>query len=258
MIKKSIKLLVESLGYKIRKKSTLFSDLEKEASSSISRIRPYTMLPEERLLTLFNQVEFCEKSGLNGDYVECGVWKGGSVGLMALANMKYGGIRRHIHLFDSFQEICEPDALVDGSRAVNEVKKRSNGGASGKLQPLPGIYDSVGGPGSLEGNKTLLEKVIGYDSQYLHYNKGWFQDTLPQVKNIEKIAILRLDGDWYASTKVCLEYLYEKVVPGGFVIIDDYGAYEGCRKAVDEYISENNINAYLNHVDMECRYWIKS
>ena len=258
MFKSCIKSLVDKLGYVVRKKSPSFCDLEKEAADAIKIVRPYTMLPHERLLSLFNQVEFCEKASIPGCYVECGVWKGGSVGLMALANMKYGHGPRHIHLFDSFQEICEPDASVDGMRAVNEVKKWSKGDVSGKMQPLKGIYDSFGGPGSLEGNKVLLEKIVGYPPDFLHYHKGWFQDTLPQATDIDKIAILRLDGDWYASTKICLEILYEKVTTAGFVIIDDYGTYDGCRKAVNEYMRDKNIKAYLNHVDMDCVYWIKS
>lgn len=257
MFKKYIKSLVDRLGYQVRKKSALFCKLEKAASDIISTVKPYTMLSQERLLSLFTQVEYCEKAGIPGCYVECGVWKGGSVGLMALTNMKYSTQPRHIHLFDSFQEICEPDALVDGERAINEVKNWSKGGVSGELKPLTGIYDSFGGPGSLEGNKVLMEEILGYDPNFLHYHKGWFQDTLPQVTNIDKIAILRLDGDWYASTKICLDCLYDKVTSGGIIIIDDYGAYEGCRKAVDEFIADNNIKAYLSYVDMDCRYWIK-
>jgi len=257
MVKEKIKFIADRLGYQVRKKSPLFCEKASEASDVINTVRPYTMLSHERLLSLFTQVEFCENAEIPGCYVECGVWKGGSVGLMAMANMKYGVQPRHLHLFDSFQEICEPDASVDGERAINEVKSRSTGGVNGELKPLSGIYDSFGGPGSLEGNKMLLEKIIGYDPSYVHYHKGWFQDTLPEVTNIDKIAILRLDSDWYASTKICLEHLYDKVVPGGFIIIDDYGTYEGCRKAVDEYIYNNNIKAYFNYVDMVCGYWIK-
>ena len=74
---------------------------------------------------------------------------------------------------------------------------------------------------------------------------------------IGPIAILRLDGDWYASTKICLEHLYDQVVSGGFVIVDDYGTYEGCRKAVDEFLAARGLHVFLSHVDPDCRYWIK-
>lgn len=262
MIKPLLKKMIGRLGYELRKmedRPRLGYDREDEAAAAIKKIRPYTMLPVERLITLYQQAAHCETAGLHGDFVECGVWKGGSVALMALANMEHGAARRNIHLFDSFTDICEPDQAVDGERAVREVKAwGKSGGVDGALTPVAGFYDSMGGAGTLAGNKELLEKVVGYDPKFLHYHVGWFQDTLPKdAPGIREIAILRLDGDWYASTKVCLEHLYDKVVAGGFVIIDDYGAYEGCRKAVDEFRRQRKINAYLHHIDGEARYWIK-
>jgi hypothetical protein len=224
----------------------------------IKLIRSKTMVAIQGLISLYEQAVFCEKQELAGDFVECGVWKGGAVGLMALVNLKHGHVRRHIHLFDSFEEICEPDETIDGKRAVNEVKMWTKaGGTKGRLIPLRGIYEHRGGPGTIQENKQLLEHTIGYDSQYLHYHKGWFQNTLPeQHREIEKIAILRIDADWYASTKICLEYLFPKVVSGGFVIIDDYGAYNGCRKAVDEYIKASGKSLFLNYVNSDIRYII--
>jgi len=179
---------------------------------------------------------------------------------MALANLYAGKTRRHIHLFDSFTDICEPDASVDGEKAVTQARKwgRNGGGDEGRLMPVEGFYDLFGGHGTLAGNKDLLERIVGYDPEFLHYHVGWFQDTMRNLTPpIEAIAILRLDGDWYASTKVCLEYLYDRVVDGGFVIIDDYGAYDGCRRAVDEFRNSRGIDAFLHHVDAETRYWTK-
>lgn len=242
--------LDEHLGY----------DYEDEATEYIQSLKNHTMLSKKRLVTLYQQAIYCEICSIPGAFVECGVWKGGAVGLMAFANLRHGMQRRNIHLFDSFQEICEPNAAVDGHRALADVKTFTGkrGLDKGRLHPLKGIYDSMGGPGSLEENKYLLEKVVKYDATYLHYHVGWFQDTLPGAsKDINDIAILRLDGDWYASTKICLEYLFEKVVPGGIVIIDDYGTYDGCKRAVDEYFLKNGIKAYLGHVDRDCRYLIK-
>jgi O-methyltransferase len=262
MIKQCIKSLLCSIGLEIRKideYAFLGYDLENEADELIRKIRPYTMLSRQRLISLYQQVFFCEQHKIPGCFIECGVWKGGAVALMALANIKNSTTPRIIHLFDIFQEICEPDASVDGERAVNEVKKWANGGSSGKLEPIQGVYDLFGGPGSLEENRELLEKNIGYNPMFLHYHKGWFQETLPRdIDGIGEIAILRLDGDWYASTKICLEYLYDKVVAGGFIIIDDYGAYEGCRKAVDEFLQGKGISVFLNHIDSEAKYWIKN
>jgi O-methyltransferase len=258
MSKKLFRSIFAAFGYEVRKKTNARLELEEGAEEAINKISSYTMLSPQRLIALYQKVAFCEVHMVSGSFVECGVWKGGSVGLMALANMKYGKKRRHIHLFDSFQEICAPDYSVDGEKAILETKKWTQGCSNGKLVPLTGIYDVMGGPGTLEGNKDLLECNIGYDSGYLHYHKGWFQDTLPNdADKIGDIAILRLDGDWYASTKVCLEYLYDKVVSGGFIIIDDYWAYDGCKKAVDEFIQSRGIKAFLIDVDLVCVYWIK-
>ena len=240
----------EKLGY----------ELEDEATACVSIIRNNTMLSKRRLVTLYQQVAYCERHEIPGAFVECGVWKGGAIGMMALAHLQTGKLHRHLHLFDVFQEICEPDASVDGEKALREVLQFTgrNGHDKGALQPLAGFYDLLGGPGSLEENRQLLEKTIGYPTELLHYHVGWFQDTLPaDHEAIGPIAILRLDGDWYASTKVCLEYLFDKVVKGGIIIVDDYGTYEGCRLAVDEFMKIKDVRAYICSVDSDCRFFVK-
>ncbi|MEO8399929.1 MAG: TylF/MycF/NovP-related O-methyltransferase [Ignavibacteriaceae bacterium] len=235
-------------------------EFEKEANEAIQIVRKQTMLPYVNLVTLYEQVLFLEKYNISGDFVECGVWKGGAVGLMALANLKFGNKRRKLHLFDAFEEICAPNEKVDGERAINEVKQALGKDAltNGELKPLKGIYDRFGGPGDINECKNLIENIIEYPKDKVHYYKGWFQETIPlNVSEIEKIAILRLDGDWYESTKVCLEHLYDKVVPGGFIIIDDYGLYSGCKKAVDEFFNIRNEVYFLNYSQWSCRYLIK-
>jgi O-methyltransferase len=259
MFTRVVNSLASKLGYEVsisRRGADQFGyDLAAEANESIKVIRSHTMLPYQRLVTLYQQAVFCEAANLAGSFVECGTWKGGAVGLMALANLRHGSARRHLHLFDSFEGIPEPDESVDGQRAT-EFARSAGGGVGGNLVALEGTYGAVG---TLEVNRELLEQTIGYDKHYLHYHKGWFQDTLPeQAAEVGEIAILRLDGDWYSSTKVCLEYLYERVVGGGFVVLDDYGWYEGCKKAVDEFMEREGIRAFLNHIDNSGRYWIKS
>jgi O-methyltransferase len=261
MTKRLLKKLLASAGYEVRRKQKeepLHYD-SIEARECIEPIRKNTMVGGTGLMSLFQQAVFCEQHGMPGSFVECGVWKGGSCGLMALVNLKYGSARRHIHLFDSFQEICEPDAAVDGELAVTQIKEWSRApGSSGQLIPLTGFYDHLGGPGTLEENKALLERKIGYPGEYLHYHVGWFQDTLPKdAASVGPIAILRLDGDWYASTRICLSHLYENVVKGGFVIVDDYGTYDGCRKAVDEFLHGHAPPVFLPKVNNDIRYWIK-
>lgn len=233
----------------------------KEARKNIERIKSYTMLSRHRLVTLYQQIVICEDKKIKGSFVECGVWRGGAVGLMALANLRHNKIRRHLHLFDSFDDICAPNEEKDGALALQEVKTVMKGKDTlpqSTRQPLKGFYDSFGGYGKLEDVQNLLEKLIGYDSSYIHYHRGWFQDTLPKdSQKIGEIAVLRLDGDWYDSIKVCLENLYPYVIKGGTIIIDDYGYYEGCTKAVDEYRASNQIIERLHYIDSGCQYWIK-
>ena len=226
---------------------------------AIAEVRPNTMLTHPRLVSLYRQVEECEKRELQGAFVECGTWKGGAVGLMALANLRHGTARRMLHLFDSFEGIHEPDAAVDGPLAVSQVLS-VQGGVGGRLVAVQGLYEKFAGSvGTLEDNRNLLEKKIGYPVEFISYHKGWFQDTVPTATvTIGPIAILRLDGDWYVSTKICLDHLYPKVVPGGFVIVDDYGTYDGCRKAVDEYRATHGIRAMLERIDSSAFVWIKA
>ena len=232
---------------------------EDEAFEAMQVVSSNTMLPYEPLVTLFEQVVYCDKNNIEGDFVECGTWKGGATGMMALATLKYGSARRHLHLFDAFQEICQPDEEHDDKEIVDEVKKLvKTKHFEEDLKPLTGVYDQFGGPGTLTENKKLLEQVIGYPADHLHYHVGWFQDTVPSdAGSIPKIAILRLDGDWYQSTKVCLDHLYDKVVKNGIVIIDDYGYNTGCKKAVDEFLAGKGTYPILNYVNNTCRYFIK-
>lgn len=268
MLRNVTRAIVGLLGYKIVKPASGYrvvksakwnytSDIRLEAMSpeTLTYIRSNTMLNELVLANIIETTEYVLEAGISGDFVECGVWKGGSVALMAYV-MNAKGDRRELHLFDSFGDICEPDARLDGERAVKEV-----GGidfAQGRLRSVAGVYDNRGGG----GNELLVERLIvsgiGYPAERIHLHKGWFQETVPATKEkIESIALLRLDGDWYASTKVCLEHLYDKVSNGGIIIVDDYGAYDGCRRAVEEFWAQRNIRPNVSWVNGDCIFWVK-
>jgi O-methyltransferase len=212
-------------------------------------VKNHTMVPFGNLASLYEQVRLIEFAGIDGDFVECGVWKGGSAGMMALSNLRYGTKRRTIHLFDAFDDICEPNPIMDGERAIAEAKKYASKDASslkGDLKPMKGFYDFLGGHGTIKDCYDLLTSLIKYDEKNIRIYKGWFQDTFKKHSGeIGKIAVLRLDADWYESTKLSLEYFYDKVVEGGFIIFDDYGTYEGCKRAVDEFLSNRNLKKHL-------------
>jgi O-methyltransferase len=214
------------------------------------------MVAPEGLLTLYQQVAHIDRQAVDGAIVECGIWHGGAVALAAIAHLKHGGGVRDFHLFDSFEGIPEPVAGIDGARALSDVHGHSKPSTGGELV-VAWDYAELGGPGSVDGVLNLLTDV-GYDLDRVHVHKGWFQATVPEAAvRIGPIALLRLDGDWYESTKVCLKHLYEHVAPGGFVVIDDYGAYDGCRKAVDEFLDRQPTRPSLIPVNHEIVYLIK-
>ena len=248
------------LSDRLSKKLQLGYLHEDAAFEAIQQVKHNTMLPYEQLVSLYEQVAYCEKNNLPGSFIECGVWKAGASGLMALANQHFSKNPRNIYLFDAFDDICEPDSTYDDANLVAEIKKITSSDKltfKGELKPLTGIYDQWGGHGTLQEAKILLEEKIKYPADHLFYVKGWFQDTVSEwAKKIDQIAILRLDGDWYESTKVCIDALYPKLVNGGVCIIDDYGYNTGCSKAVHEYLIANNENPLMCKIDY-LRYWIK-
>lgn len=275
MIKALIKFTISKLGFVISKKTHIQSndpmgscdftgyDYESESKLVIDQTKEYSMMPYVNIQTLYEQAVYCEKNNIKGSFVECGVWKGGAVGAMALANLKYGDSRRDLHLFDSFDDICLPNAEIDGKKAVDDVLNHSSvkqvSKLNGQLSPVEGFYDFLGGHGTVEDCSNLLINNIKYPNEHIHFHIGWFQDTLPKsADKIDQIAILRLDGDWYDSIKICLDFLYDKVVESGIIIIDDYGYYEGCTKAVDDFLKERNIKTFLSYSSVGCRYFVKA
>jgi O-methyltransferase len=239
-------------------------DFGQESLEAIKIVKGYTMSTPIDMATLYEIVIHLNKYSIVGDFVECGVWKGGSAGIMALADSKHGNASaRKIHLFDLFDDIVAPDPAIDGERAMNEVNRflKANGQNfevyKGGNKPITGIYASHGGAGSVDIVRELLVNKIGVDENNLKFHVGLFEDTIPN-NEIEQIALLRLDGDWYASIKICLDRLYNKVVKGGVVIIDDYYTYDGCKRAVDEFMAENSITYFKCYSRPQTRFFFKN
>ncbi|MEK7665106.1 MAG: TylF/MycF/NovP-related O-methyltransferase [Patescibacteria group bacterium] len=210
------------------------------------RVYPYTMVGWQRLSNAYELAKLIEKEKTQGAFVECGVWKGGCAGVMAFVAKKEGAGRK-IWLFDSFEGLPEPTE-EDGKMAQDYAENKS----SGKLETINkcvGLLDEV---------KKILFEILKINQENVFIEKGWFQDTLPLAKNkIGKISILRLDGDWYESTKCCLENLYDNVVGGGYIIIDDYSYWEGAKKALDEFFLKRSAKPDLIKIDEAGIYFKK-
>lgn len=207
----------------------------------------FTMTTPDRCCHLWDSCGKILESSVPGCFVECGVWKGGSSAIMGLA-LRHARVKRELHLFDSFEGLPEPSDL-DGQAAIDY----SDGRSSGDLSPIRKC-EAV-----LSDVRGLLVGRLGLEERFVHFHVGWFQKTVPAAaKCLGPIALLRLDGDWYESTKVCLDNLYPLLSPGGILILDDYFCWEGCRKATDEYRAAHCITPPIERVDAAAGYWRKA
>jgi O-methyltransferase len=211
------------------------------------KVSPYTMVGYEGVATLIDQARYCEDENISGAFVEIGTHKGGCLGAMAHANLVFGRSRREIHGFDSFEGIPKPRADKDDMDwAVNEMRLNLRD-CDGALQPANTLV-------AAQSDVEALFDSINYPREHLHLHVGWFQDTIaPAAAKIGPIAILRLDGDLYDSYTIPLEHLWDLVVPGGFVVMDDW-VLKGCRDAVTEFFNKRGIRPYLSCADHSVRY----
>jgi hypothetical protein len=149
-------------------------------------------------------------------------------------------------------------AVVQVTTASRTYERRSAYGAHEHQEQATGPARPVHASSRVSHRESLLHRV-GFPSDRVRIHPGWFQDTLPKAQSeLGPIALLRLDGDFYESTRVALESLYQLVVPGGVVVIDDYGHFPGCREATNEFLAANDPMVYLHHVDYTGRYVIKA
>jgi O-methyltransferase len=222
-------------------------DFSDELWSIVQAIQHHTMTSPERVSALVESVQYIVRNKIPGDIVECGVWKGGSMMAVALALEKAGDRSRDLHLFDTFEGMPKP------TEADVDLKGHSAGTFFRKLQTGPDSSDYC--HATLEEVQAAMNST-GYDPARVHLVKGRVENTIPgHAPNT--IALLRLDTDWYESTKHELEHLFPRLSKHGVLIIDDYGHWQGARKAVDEYFADNKIPILLSRVDYTGRIAIK-
>jgi O-methyltransferase len=249
-----IKSLLRRAGYElspiapsksIREENPDVTDMEWDV---YSRVKTLTMLSMERILANIRAIEHIVLAQIPGDIVECGVWRGGSAMSMALALRNAGDISRTIWLYDTYAGMTEATSVdvshagVDASALLKAAKELEIAERSLVLAYA-----------SLEDVQANM-RATGYPTTRIKFVKGPIEETVPsQVP--DQIALLRLDTDWYESTRHELIHLYPRLAAGGVLIIDDYGHWQGARRAVDEYFESQWM--FLNRIDYTGRLGVK-
>ena len=218
----------------------------------VERAFPYTMTGVPRLHGLIEAVRYCVRREVPGSFAECGVWRGGSVLAMILTLQDLGAPPRDIYLYDTFSGMTEPTELdlspIDppALETWNEAERRDQ-------RAWPELFAS-----DVFNEEAVRRTVLssGYPEERVHFVRGPVEQTLPE-HGPGPLALLRLDTDWYESTRHELEHLYPLLADAGVLIVDDYGHWEGARRAVDEYFETQAAPLLLSPVDYTARIAVK-
>ncbi|MBI5384902.1 MAG: class I SAM-dependent methyltransferase [Verrucomicrobia bacterium] len=245
MLKASVQKLLNSLGFDVIRFATNFSPEELEI---MRKVKPHTATSQGRLVGMIDAVKYIAANRIEGAIVECGVWMGGSTMAALYALQSLGDTSREIYMYDTFEGMSAPtekDVMFDGTpaKAVLIESERQDGAIN---------YWCFMGVEAVRRN--IL--ATGYPEKRLHFVKGKVEDTLP-THLPGKIALLRLDTDWYESTKHELTHLYPLLAPNGVLIIDDYGHWQGAKQAVEEYFAGLKVRPFLSRLDYTGRLVIK-
>lgn len=220
--------------------NTIPKDLEVEHDflSIYSKCKPYTMTSIERMFSLYKAVSHVTQHNVEGDFVECGVWKGGS-SMLAAYTFLSNNSARNMYLYDTYEGMSDPkeeDKDMYGNKA-DELLNTSDKNDDNSIWCYSGLNE-------VKQNLYSTE----FPKEKLNFIQGKVEETIPAIVP-DKIAILRLDTDWFESTYHELVHLYPKLSKNGILIIDDYGYWQGARKAVDQYFGENNIFPLMHRID---------
>lgn len=248
-MKKILKNIAKNYGYQISKIKQKELTFPIEFSNKDIEIFKYvkekklTMISDRRMIENIQIAKFISLNNIKGDFVECGVWRGGSALLVKMIFESYNNNSK-VWLFDTFKGMTKPtnqDIDINGNPAIDFYKQNDN------FDFNQWCYASI------EEVKYNF-KVSGVKIENCNFIEGDVLDTIPKViTQLKNICFLRLDTDWYQSTKLELEYLYPKIIKNGFLVIDDYGYWKGSKKATDEYFTKNKIKKYFSIIDNESR-----
>ncbi len=241
MIEKALKRVAKRLGYDVSRSRADVTpqDMGTEFAALYERYKDYSKTSIERMYALYEATRYVVRTGVPGDIVECGVWRGGSSMIAAGTLLALGSERRKIWMYDTYEGMSEPtehDRDKHGRTAADLMRA----GESDK-------ETSVWCLASLEDVRANME-LTRYPADQVTYVQGKVEDTIPSTAP-SQIALLRLDTDFYESTLHELTHLYPRLAPGAVLIIDDYGHWEGARKATDQYFATLPRPPLLNRID---------
>ncbi|ALM39022.1 methyltransferase [Streptomyces sp. FR-008] len=219
------------------KKFHLPEDYDEEAKETVRAVKPWTMTSPERLNAFILATRYVVRHQIPGAVVECGVWRGGSMQAAARTLLSLDAADRDLYLFDTFEGMPPP----------TEEDLRRDGRSAGELLAAQGKDRPIWAVASLDDVQAGFDQVP-YPKERLHYVQGLVEKTVP-AEAPEQISVLRLDTDWYASTRHELEHLYPRLVSGGVLLIDDYGYWQGSRRAVDEFLEATGERLLLLRMD---------
>ncbi|MGH8862770.1 MAG: TylF/MycF/NovP-related O-methyltransferase [Jatrophihabitantaceae bacterium] len=203
---------------------TFGADYDGEMKQIIRAVRGWTMTNNEKLFALISAVRYVVRNQIPGDIVECGVWRGGSMQAVARTLIAAGDTSRELHLFDTFEGMPPPsesDVRWDGQHATQLLETQDENSLIWAIATLEDVQHGF--------------ESVDYPKERLHFVKGKVEDTVPEHVP-DRISILRLDTDWYESSLHELDHMYDRLVPGGVLLLDDYGYWEGQRRATDEWL----------------------
>jgi O-methyltransferase len=230
--------LRRTIGVEVRR-SGLPYDFSPELAATVQTVQPFTMIPPARIDSICRTVDYIVEADIPGDIVECGVWRGGAMMAAALQLVRKKATDRTLWLYDTFAGMPDPDDIdvnVEGKRAVDVHDKHQRRGSRWAAASIGDVRSNMASTGYPVGNVRFVEGLV--------------EDTLPETIP-DRIAMLRLDTDFYSSTRHELDQLVPRIAPGGVLIVDDYGSWDGARKAVDEYFVGWPV--LLHRVDESCR-----
>ncbi len=217
----------------------------------LAEAAPFTMTSPERLWALRGAVKYVVERGVPGDFAETGVWRGGSSMLIAYSLLDLGASQRNIWLYDTFEGMPAPSErdvqVLGGETAQKHFEAERTGEDSSAWCNAP--LDEVRANMAAAGHPPAQTKFV----------IGKTQLTLAEPSNRpERLALLRLDTDWYESTRAELEHMFDLLSPGGVLIVDDYGHWAGCMRAVDEFFAAREQKYLLNRIDYTGRMMVKA